>query len=174
MQCPACHHFRLKPVKLEAGLPAMTCTRCHGALLSLVSYRAWTESLPAPGEPQPVQPVDDTTSALQCPKCTRLMMKYRIGHGVQNRVDLCTHCDEAWLDGGEWLLLSQLQLQGRLASITTEPWQRRLRDVEREQVIASKFVALLGAEDWARVQDVKVWVDGHPRRQDLLRYLLRD
>lgn len=176
MQCPACSHFRLKPIKLEAGLPAISCSKCQGALVPLVTYRAWAERQPPVSVQTGAAPttVQDSKSALRCPKCSKLMMKYRIGSGVENRVDLCPHCDEAWLDAGEWQLLGQLQYHSSLASIMTEPWQRRLREQEREEVVARKYLALLGTQDWQRLQEVGEWVAGHPRKQDLLRYLLRD
>ena len=175
MQCPACSHFRLKPVKLEAGLPALSCSKCQGSLVPLVTYRAWAEmQSPEEAASTEAQPVEDTRSALRCPKCSKLMMKYRIGHQTDNRVDLCAHCDEAWLDAGEWQLLRHLKCHTSLASIMTEPWQRRLREHEREEVIERKYLSALGEDDWQRLQSLAEWVHSHPKRQDLLRYLLRD
>src|SRR4030095_9942753 len=104
MKCPRCKVSALEPTMIEQYLPAMGCNTCHGSLVSLLYYRHWAETQNVPSErpplPSAVETVD-TTKAIMCPKCSRLMTKYKLTGGVKNRVDVCATCDEAWLDGGE-------------------------------------------------------------------------
>jgi hypothetical protein len=107
MKCPVCKNPDLRPTMIEDLLPSMGCDNCKGSLVSLLYYRHWAENhKPQYCAPSAVTEVPaDTTNALHCPKCTRLMTKYRLSGTVGNRLDVCRSCDEAWLDGGEWQLL---------------------------------------------------------------------
>ena len=40
------------------------------------------------------------------------MSKYRINADKTNRLDYCPHCEEIWLDDGEWQLVEGLVLAG--------------------------------------------------------------
>ena len=124
MKCPHCQTSDLKPTMIEEYLPAMGCGTCRGSLVSLLYYRHWVETQKAPAnEPRNgVAAVEttDTTTAIRCPKCARLMTKYKLTGSVSNRVDVCATCDEAWLDGGEWELLEALQLSLKMPAIFTD------------------------------------------------------
>src|SRR2546430_8580683 len=97
---------------IEDFLPSMGWGTCHGALVSLLHYRHWAEQeKEATAEAAGVRPTvetTDTTEAIVCTKCSRVMTKYKISGAVANRVDVCSTCDDAWLDGGEWELLGAL------------------------------------------------------------------
>src|SRR5262245_12982753 len=124
MKCPVCKNPELRPTMIEALLPSMGCETCKGALVTLLYYRHWAETHKPQNEPPPdatlVEAPPDTTTALRCPKCERIMTKYRLTGEVANRLDLCMVCDEAWLDGGEWELLEQLQLSDKLPAVFTD------------------------------------------------------
>src|SRR5688500_5931024 len=122
MKCPHCKTEDLKPTLIEEYLASMGCDRCHGSLVALLHYRHWAETqkptradpgadaADPPARVAEMPDATDTTSAIACPKCSRLMLKYKISGAVANRVDVCSSCDEAWLDGGEWQLLEALEL----------------------------------------------------------------
>lgn len=40
----------------------------------------------------------------------------------------CFHCEEVWLDAGEWQYLKAQGLHTRITLISTDPYQRRLRE----------------------------------------------
>src|ERR1041384_6479180 len=119
MKCPHCHTSDLMPTMIEESLPAMGCGTCHGALVSLLHYRHWAEEQkePAGGPAGTRVETTDTTEAITCTKCLRVMTKYKISGGVTNRVDVCSTCDDAWLDGGEWELLGALHLSHKIPAI---------------------------------------------------------
>ncbi|WP_206019569.1 hypothetical protein [Pseudomaricurvus alkylphenolicus] len=177
MNCPHCKDVRLEPKELELGLVAASCSQCGGALLSLMFYRYWLEHYAAkeaaeeqPDSPEPVE-AEDTQSALCCPKCTRLMTKFQVGPDTDHRLDLCTTCDEAWLDKGEWRLLKQLDLHGKLPKIFTDAWQRNIRLQRQEQRQNERFRDLLGDEDFERAEAFKQWLNQHPNKIQIRQFL---
>ena len=93
MKCPKCKGHDLKPTKIEDGLAVLGCDNCKGSLLPLMQYRQWSEDHPVELEQEEKKvcqvETDETSEALQCPKCSSLMMKYRISSEAENRVDLC-------------------------------------------------------------------------------------
>jgi Zn-finger nucleic acid-binding protein len=180
MKCPRCKTPDLKPTLIEEYLPAMGCETCHGSLVSLLYYRHWAETQKlaangAPGEPTagPVATAD-TMTALVCPKCVRVMAKYKLTGTVANRVDVCSTCDEAWLDGGEWELLEALQLSHELPAILTEQWQRRIRREQSEGTRRSILIRMIGADGATRVEEFKSWLSRIQHKSHVLAYLYRN
>ena len=177
MNCPSCkskHTF--KPIKLNGSLPARECPECKGILIDLLSYRAWREKWQDIEESidPVVSEVANSSSALLCPKCSRVMLKYRIGSKSRNTVDVCSNCDDAWLDNGEWELLGALALQSKLTNIFTEPWQQRIKAEQIENQQYERDAALIGSEEMTKIEELISWLDGHPKRQELLRILRKN
>ena len=174
MHCPACRTTRLQPAKLEDGLLGHGCAQCQGTLVSLLHYRDWAERQPAHEtsvELAAEAEAGETSHALSCPKCAKLMSKFQISGTRGNRLDLCTSCDEAWLDGGEWQLLKALELSRKMPAIFSEAWQRRVRQESAEQARRERFTRLAGAEAVARADEVRAWLKDHPQRRELLHYI---
>jgi Zn-finger nucleic acid-binding protein len=163
---------------IEEYLPSMGCATCHGSLVSLLYYRHWAETQKA-ATTVPAKSVDavettDTTTAIRCPKCSRLMTKYKLTGSVANRVDVCATCDEAWLDGGEWELLEALQLSLKMPAIFTDAWQRRIRREITEDARRSILARLIGAEGTERVEEFKAWLGKTEHKSHILTYLYRE
>ena len=162
----------------EEYLPAMACKACHGSLVSLLYYRHWAETQKPAPEAAPTMIVglvetSDTTAALICPKCERVMAKYRLAGAVSNRVDVCSTCDEAWLDRGEWELLEALQLSLKIPAILTDAWQRRIRRELSEEGRRSSLKRMIGEEEAVRVEEFKRWLDGNEHKSHVLAYLYK-
>ncbi|MBN8741742.1 MAG: hypothetical protein BGP24_16735 [Lysobacterales bacterium 69-70] len=172
--CPHCKDRNLHPSRIEADLPALFCDGCGGSLLSLVAYRHWRENQPehAPndGDGAALDEVQDTSVALCCPKCRHFMTKFRLSADARNQIDLCVHCDEAWLDRGEWQLLDRLALAGRLTQVFTQPWQNRVRSAEAERRAEQLWSERLGA-NYARAQELREWLRGNAQARDILAYV---
>ena len=139
--------------------------------MSVLAARQWAEGQPECSWSGHVDSVAETSGAITCPKCARFMSKFRIGAGVGNRLDLCSHCGEFWLDAGEWALLGALELRGRLPAIFSQPWQLGLREREAAEARQQRLLDTLGAEDLARVQDFARWLKSHPQRALIRRQL---
>ena len=175
MNCPSCTDQALRPTKLHDGLPAYTCTHCHGVLIDLLTYRHWAETRAddadaVHGEGETASLVEGSSQALLCSKCSHIMTKYSISGSTANKVDLCTTCHDAWLDAGEWQLLGALHLQGKLADIVTDPWQKAVRTQAVESMRDERLRALFG-DDLPRLQELRGWLAEHPAREQALRYL---
>lgn len=175
MDCPKCKNITLKPTKLEQGLLAMSCPQCQGALISLLYYRDWAERHhnEAQGVVENTQLVEaeDTHNAMACPKCKKLMLKFRISGQSDNKLDLCSSCDEAWLDGGEWDLLKFLHLSDKIPLIFTEQWQYQLRQQLAEAQREQRLQKLVGAQDLDKAKQARQWLKDHPYRNDIIFFI---
>jgi Zn-finger nucleic acid-binding protein len=162
---------------IEEDLPAMGCGTCHGSLVSLLYYRHWAETQKAPsGEPghaSTALETTDTTTAIACPKCDRLMAKYKLTGRVSNRLDVCSTCDEAWLDGGEWELLEALQLSLKMPAIFTDAWQRRIRHELTEDSRRSILSRMIGEDGTAKVEAFRDWLAKNKHKSHIMTYLYR-
>ena len=176
MKCPRCKTSDLVPTMIEEYLAAMGCPQCHGSLVSLLYYRHWAETQKPATEavaPHVSQP-RDTTTALTCPKCSRVMAKYKLAGDVDNRLDVCGTCDEAWLDSGEWELLEQLQLSTTMPAIFTDEWQRRLRNEKTEETRRSILKTTIGEVAATKVEEFRAWINAQRHKSTILTYLYRD
>lgn len=177
MKCPHCHSTELMPTMIEEYLPAMGCGTCRGGLVSLLYYRHWAETQkePADAEAKPATAVTttDTTAAVMCPKCERVMTKYKIDGAISNRVDVCSSCDEAWLDGGEWELLEALHLSLKIPAIFTDAWQRRIRNELTAETRRSILTRLIGEDGTKRVEEFRAWLEGSGHKSHVLTYLYK-
>lgn len=188
MKCPRCKTPDLKPTMIEEYLPAMGCASCEGSLVSLLYYRHWAETQKPTTDINGMDitgvyttAVDttaavettDTTTAITCPKCSRIMMKYRLTGRVSNRVDVCASCDEAWLDRGEWELLETLQLSHMMPSIFTDEWQRRVRRELTDDTRRAILTRMIGEEGVAKVEQFRAWLGNNRHKSDILTYLYR-
>jgi Zn-finger nucleic acid-binding protein len=178
MKCPHCHTTDLAPTMIEEFLPSMGCGACHGALVSLLYYRHWAETQKEPaGAPvsgTPAVVTTDTTEAITCPKCERVMTKYKISGAVANRVDVCSTCDDAWLDGGEWELLEALHLSHKIPAILTEAWQRRIRRELTAETRRAILARMVGEEGARRVEEFGEWLDKSGHKSHVLTYLYKN
>ncbi len=177
MKCPQCKGYELEPKELEPGLIVGACSKCNGTLVSLMNYRYWADqqgshALAEPLENDDVSEAEDNAKAQVCPKCAKLMTKFQIGAESSNRLDLCTGCDEAWLDKGEWKLLKQLDLADKLPSIFTDAWQRNIRLARQEKLHKRRYEKLLGTDDFTKLNEFKQWLELHPEREQIKQYLI--
>ena len=172
--CPKCSGTELRHTLVAGTLPAHSCYRCKGILVSLVAYRGWRErsgiSKQSGKDENAVAPVKDTKDAVLCTKCRNLMTKYRISADAPNRIDFCSRCEDVWLDGGEWELVEALVGSDHLANITTQPWQYRLMSDSVRKMEVERLKKELGA-DYERVVNLSEFLDGHPARLEILAYL---
>ena len=162
---------------LAEGLPGYCCGKCLGTLVSLVSYRAWREragghalpvAAPAIADGSPA----DSVGAKKCPKCRSLMSKYRITAEKTNRLDYCAHCEEIWLDDGEWQLVESLVLSGEFSKVFTQAWQHAVRAGITGAMEEHRLHELLG-DDYARFAEFARWLTAQPARQEILAQLAR-
>ena len=178
MKCPKCKTTDLHPTKMEQGLLGMGCNECQGLFVSLLYYRDWAERFgintsdnSEKGSELQVEDVENTHVAMGCPKCSRIMTKYRVSSEYSNRLDLCANCDEVWLDKGEWSLLKALDLGTKMPAVFTEQWQTQVRQQVTEANRRQRFVDMLGEDVVKEADSVREWMSDSPLRAQILLYL---
>ena len=161
---------------LTENLPAYSCGKCLGTLVSLVNYRAWREradrALPSTPSAEPDMDAPDSIAAKNCPKCRSLMSKYRISAGKSNRLDYCPHCEEVWLDDGEWQLVEGLATNGDFAKVFTQAWQYSVSADISQGMEEHRLRELLGP-DYSRVMDFSEWLDAQPAKTEIIARLAK-
>ncbi len=175
MQCPTCQNSPLKPTQLTGSLPVEGCQQCHGALVSLWVYREWLNRNPKQLKNLNTQQAEeveatDIKSALCCPKCSGLMTKYRMSIEADNRLDLCTRCNETWLNHGEWELVNALNLTAKLTDFFNDGWQKKIQQQQSDVRRQDKFTTLF-AEDYLELKRIYTWIHKHPKRLAILDYI---
>lgn len=175
--CPQCSDSVLVHTMLTDNLAGYSCGKCLGTLVSLVAYRAWRERAskeslrPGPAAEPDVTP-PDSIGAKKCPKCRAVMLKYRITVGRTNRLDYCPHCEEIWLDDGEWELVESLVSAGDFAKVFTQAWQHSVRAGMSASMEEQRLRHRLGG-DYARVSGFADWLRSQEARQEILAWLQR-
>jgi len=125
--------------EIEPGLSVYECPKSGGFWIPLQSYTAWQEKHPSPQtEASPnanaaVAADDSARRALICPESGRLLLRYRVGHGLPFHVDRSPATGGVWLDKGEWEALKNKGLHISLHLIFTAAYQRQVRSTEYDQ-----------------------------------------
>lgn len=174
MRCPVCKGDALESVRLESGLPANHCPSCSGHWISGRDYWSWLDAHgPNLGEKTyegPEITVADTEQAKLCPECSRIMLRYAVGHGTDFSLDHCSSCNGVWLDRGEWESLKGRNLHDDVNAILTVPWQTAARKEERKRHLERIYAKRFG-DDFEEMKRVRAWLDGHPHRDTILAFL---
>jgi Zn-finger nucleic acid-binding protein len=174
MKCPSCSGSPLASIRLDSQLKASTCSACEGKWLSANDYWAWLEThgqtLPEK-EPEglPIE-VADSQQAKLCPDCKCIMLRYKVGHGLNFRLDQCGSCHGIWLDAQEWEALAQRNLHDEIHLIFSAPWQSQVRKEEAQQVLNTLYQDRFQA-DYDKIKQIKAWLSTHPEKARIMDYL---
>ena len=175
MRCPVCKPPQsLELDSLEDGLASRRCPSCNGHWIRTADFWKWRARRPNAPE---IPAVEESTVPPEpvglriCPDCDYVLARYRVGRGLGFTVDRCRNCEGAWLDGGEWEALRARNLHDDLPMIFDEAWQRAARREMQEQATEENFRRRLGDDDYERAQEIRAWLDPHPKRSELFAYL---
>ncbi|HET7462145.1 MAG TPA: zf-TFIIB domain-containing protein [Longimicrobium sp.] len=178
MRCPVCKPaLELQPQALESSLTVHGCPNCHGSWVRAADYWRWraehTPSQPsAPPSGGGARPEPADTEGLKlCPDDGHILGRYRVGHGLGFAVDHCRNCDGVWLDANEWEALRQAGVHEHLPEVYSDEWQREVRAEDRREREQAQWTRQLGEADFARVREVRAWIDAHPHRSELYAFL---
>src|ERR1700722_5261248 len=119
MQSPIDSHVTLEAREIEPGLSGYECPKSGGVWLPLPSYLRWKNThsgaaAPVPDRNPPVVADDSTQPARLCPESGRVLIRYRVGHGLPFHVDRSPETGGIWLDRGEWEALKSKGLHTEL------------------------------------------------------------
>jgi Zn-finger nucleic acid-binding protein len=183
IHCPVCTPPQVLAAATVAGsLAVHGCGRCGGRWVRNADYLAWmlaAAALPrslARAEPpaavtRPAGAADTEPRLRYCPDCRHVLARFHVGQGVDFLVDHCRNCAGTWLDATEWEVLRERGLHDDLLHVFTDEWQQSVRDEARRARLDAEFRARVGEDDYARLLEVKGWLDAHPRRPELLAFL---
>ena len=183
MHCPVCQNSSpLAPEALEPHLTAWHCAGCGGHWIRLADYWRWraqakVESRGTPealdsGAPAPDSDTD-TFGIKRCPDCQYVLGRFIVGRNVPFALDRCRNCSGAWLDRDEWATLKRRGLHDDLHLIFSDEWQKGARLEEQRRVAEARLRRRFGSGDYARVREVKGWLDDHPKRSELLAFIIQ-
>ncbi len=163
--------------EIEPGLFAYTCPKSGGIWIPFQSYLDWKEhhghdQRELPAACPPVQADDSRQRTLICPESGRLLIRYRVGHGLKFHVDVSPDTGGIWLDRGEWEALKSKGLHLELNLVFTAPYQRQIRAEEHEKVLDEMFRTRIGAADFEKVAAFRRWLADHPKKRSIRSYLL--
>jgi Zn-finger nucleic acid-binding protein len=167
----------MQPREIEPGLLVYECPVSGGLWIPLQAYLAWREQQPdsPPATPQssaPLLPEEPKHRALICPESGRLLLRYRVGHGLPFHIDRSPATGGVWLDKGEWEALKNKGLHVSLHLIFTAAYQRQLRSSEYSQTLTETFRDRIGPADFAKVTEFANWLATHPKARDICCYLM--
>jgi Zn-finger nucleic acid-binding protein len=178
MQSPIYSDTTMLLREIEPGLTAYECRKSGGFWIPLQSYTAWQEKHPSrqtdasTSANTPVVQDDSARRALICPESGRLLLRYRVGHGLPFHIERSPATGGIWLDKGEWEALKSKGLHVSLHLIFTASYQRQVRSAEYGATLKETFRDRIGAADFAKVAEFGAWLANHPKRRDICCYLL--
>lgn len=177
MQCPVCKTAEMAARELEAELVSKQCPSCGGNWLPSYQYWKWREqhgpTLPElPPEAGLHITVTESDRPKLCPECGHILLPYRIGHALAFALDRCGHCGGIWFDQNEWEILKSRNLHDEIHRIFSHIWQAEIWSEERRKAREQRRLERFGEEDWAEIRRIKAWIEAHPRRQEILAFLL--
>lgn len=175
MKCTSCKEGSLSPTHLEGSLRCQQCTNCEGILLMLTDYLRWKDLNGKPeftrNENAKVR-AEDTEKALLCPITGRLMTKYKISKDTDHRLDLSPTINAIWMDSGEWELLKERGLVGKLNNIFTDHWQHDIRGQESADILEALYDRKFG-KHYPAIKEFRAKLE-EMNKSEVLAYLLAD
>ncbi len=178
MPCPICDgkgEKSLKPEKLEENLAGYHCDDCGGHWICSRDYHDWLdvkgEILEEKDEYDVSIKSEDIFKAKLCPECGRIMSKYRVGHGVPFRIDICGACNGFWMDKNEWEILKSKNLHDEINAIYTRAWQKDVQNVENQEKMKLAIEKRLGRDIFEKADEFKQWLGQQEEKDIIIAYL---
>jgi Zn-finger nucleic acid-binding protein len=178
MKCPICK-LPLSTARLEPDLDCLRCPRCDGTWIESQRYQEWVQRHQPTREvaaripsSDMIASVHDSSAAKLCPNCGRFLSRHKADAKVNFFIDRCAACGGIWLDANEWLALQELHLHQALHQVFSTAWQAEVHRQEQIQQFDQRMGEILGSADLAKIQRIARWLESHPRRSELMAYLL--
>lgn len=175
MKCPVCRSKELSKVTLSQGLEGYSCDDCGGSWIRFADYDAWknaSEQVQNGACHEEYRPEFDSKRLGLCPDCGVLLTKYKVSPALPFVVDHCASCNGVWLDRDEWETIVDQQLHREINAFFTSAWQKKLREELTRERLEEHYQEKFGAIDYEKLKDIREWVQSHPRRDDLIAFLI--
>lgn len=176
MKSPAAPDTSLARIELEPGLEAFRCPVSGGTWIPLQSYENWKQGYRSGSHPLPPGYVPDTADdsqqpALLCPESGCLLVRFRVGRGLNFHIERSPRTGGVWLGAGEWDALKSKGLDRELHLIFSHPYQQQIVRELRDEQLRKQFAHRIGEPDFQRVADFVDWLSQHPKQRDIVAYL---
>ena len=174
MLCPICKRATLFTRTVLESLAMVCCTDCKGKWLSSSSYWSWHDTLkderPENKYSDFTCEVHDAPQAKICPDCGRILIKFKVGHGIDFKLDHCNGCNGVWFDQNEWEVLENRNLHDEIHKIFTTAWQNEIRLEEKNNYFDEMYQQKFGS-DYLKIKEFKAWMDEHQLKTTILAFL---
>ena len=174
MKCPVCKRATLAMKMVAESLSMACCTECGGKWLSSASYWSWLETLdrefPEKENPDFLCEIHDSSEAKVCPDCGRILIKYKVGRGIEFNLDHCNSCNGVWFDRNEWEILENANLHDEIHKIFTTSWQNEILLEEKKRYFDRMYQQKFG-NDYLKINEFKTWLDAHEMKNSILAFL---
>lgn len=175
MKCPLCDNAIMNSKTLEENLNVKTCNKCGGYWISSSEYFKWLSKHANVKTNNPFNEislhVENSTKAKLCPDCGHILIKYKVGHGIDFRLDCCNSCNGVWLDKNEWEILKGRNFHEEINRIFTTEWQNEVKTEELKSSMEKIELDKFGTKDYKKIKDIKDWIDKHPKKSFILAFL---
>ena len=176
MKCPVCKEENFETKEIDPNLFGKVCKKCEGKWISSENYDRWLEHLGATLPELPPSGETDLTIpefelARLCPKCRRILVKYKVGRGTSFKIDRCGNCAGVWLEADEWKTLKSRNLHDELNKIFTDHWQEEVNREETRKTLEKIYKEKFGEADYGKIKDFKSWVNAHEKSGEIIAYI---
>jgi Zn-finger nucleic acid-binding protein len=174
MKCPLCNKATLVDKVREDHLKMKSCKTCGGNWLSSTSYWSWHDTLDQELPENMYSDINcdvtDSKKAKICPDCGRIMIRFKVGHGLDFSLDHCNNCNGVWFDKNEWEVLKSRYLHDEIHKIFMTAWQNEIKLEEKRKYFESSYRQKFG-EDYFKIKTFKEWLDKHELKASILAFL---
>lgn len=174
MHCPFCESATLISKEIITNLHAHECSKCHGHWIASTDYQKYLTNKLTSREPVTFEEVthqpEDSLKGMICPDCGHILVKFKIGHGIDFYLDHCLHCNGVWLDSNEWNTLYHHQLHDNLNKVFTTSWQSKIKTEAHRAAIEKIYRAKFGSR-YAALCELKEWMRQEGNRSLVLAFL---
>ncbi len=179
MKCPSCRSIESNRITLITDLNALVCVKCEGLWIRAEQYWHWKKKQ---SETFPERPdvniseldLEDSGTAKICPECSKILIRYEVGHSTGFSLDRCNICGGTWFDKNEWEALREKNLHDEIHFIFSAPWQSEVRKEKQEQLMEKRVEKILGSKDYIEAKRVKSWIANHQKSAEILAYLQKN
>lgn len=176
MNCPSCSTTRLAPIALDTALQSQSCPDCQGHWIESIQYWRWLGSRPKAKMGECVEnatgiEVHDSDHARLCPECSRILIRCRVGKGLDFYIERCSECGGIWLDKNEWQALEARKLHDDIHFVFSAAWQDQVRNEEIATYREDWLLKQLGAERCTALKEMRAWIINHRHREAILAFL---
>ncbi|ODS22299.1 hypothetical protein AB835_14970 [Candidatus Endobugula sertula] len=177
MKCTKCKEGQFIPGFIDSLFRAHICNNCGGNWVLIEDFVTWKEKNPEYQFANDLQVEEEPTEspqALLCPVTGALLLKFKISSATNHRIDYSAAVGGIWLDKGEWALLKTSGVAGSLNHIVTQSWQHQLRTETAKENFQKLYTSKFGKETYAKVKEVRDWLQSQPQKADLRAYILAE